>query len=120
MKGNLTKECEVSKTTKGVSVCNFSVATNENYGEQEFTTFIDCTAWRSCADYLGVYGKKGRRVRIDGRLRKNSYVDREGIKRYVTTVDVTDVMIDIASGERSLATAVPVNDIEITEEELPW
>ena len=125
--GRLVRDCETSKTKNtGQSVCNFAVATNEhgrnaNGEKTDITTYIDCTAWRHDADFLGVYGKQGRLLHVVGRIRKNSYMDKDGIKRYTTTVEATSVnMLD--KPEKPLETHFkPVyEEPDTTEDELPW
>lgn len=125
--GRVVRDCEVAKTKNtGQSVCNFALATNEHFRNAneekvEMTTFIDCTAWRKDADFLGMYGKKGRLFHVVGKIRKNSYTDRDGIKRYTTTVEVTAVNALDKPLEHAERAEKPVyEDPYISDEELPW
>lgn len=48
--------------------------------------FIPCSAWGKTAELMGNYFQKGDRTLIEGRLRVNSYTDKEGNKRSMTEV----------------------------------
>lgn len=90
--GRLVRDCEVKKTTQGTSVCNFGVAINEQLkAGQESTEFIDCTAWRQNADFLGQYGKKGMLIFVEGKVHKNTKTDKDGNKRYEQIVECRTV-----------------------------
>jgi single-strand DNA-binding protein len=64
--GRLTKDIEVKKSQSGISVTTFSVAVNR-YNKDE-VDFINCTAFKGTADYLGSYGKKGSLIFVEGTL----------------------------------------------------
>ncbi len=88
--GRVTKDIEVRKTQTGLSVTSFSVAC-ERYlgkGKEKGTDFINCVAWRSSADYLGLYANKGDLVSITGSIQVRNY-DKDG-----KTVNVTEVLVD--------------------------
>ena len=55
--GRLTKDVEVRKTTTGLSVASFTVACDrrgqKNPDGSSQADFINCTAWRQSADFLG-------------------------------------------------------------------
>ena len=60
--GRITHELELRKTNNGTSVVNFTIAVDRKYqasGEERKTDFIDCVAWRSTADFITTYFKKG-------------------------------------------------------------
>lgn len=82
--GRLVADPELKTTPSGVSVCSFRVACDRDYkpkdGERE-TDFINVTAWRSTADFVGKFFTKGRMVVVDGRLQIRPYTDKEGNKR---------------------------------------
>lgn len=93
---NLCKDPELRHTPSGVSVCTFSVATNEKYkgkdgSKQEKTEFHNIVAWRELAEICGKYLHKGKQVYIEGKIQTRSYDDRDGNKRYITEI-VADQM----------------------------
>ena len=75
--GNLTRDPEVKKTATGLSVTTFSIAVNRKTKDKEEVNFFDCEAWRSTADYVGQYAKKGNTVVVDGRIYIDTY-ERDG------------------------------------------
>jgi single-strand DNA-binding protein len=85
--GNLTRDPEVRYTPKGTAIANLGLAVNRVYtldsGEQkEEVTFVDVEVWGRQAETAGQYLCKGRPVFIEGRLRLDSWEDKEsGQKR---------------------------------------
>jgi single-strand DNA-binding protein len=82
LEGNLTRNPELSYTTKGVEVCSFSIATNRFYrsGEEavEEVNYFDIQTWGmlaiTCSDTL----TKGRGVRVVGRLKQDRWETEDG------------------------------------------
>jgi len=85
--GNLTRDPELKYTPKGTAIADFALAVNRRYtaesGEKrEEVTFIDCEAWSKTAELIGEYFKKGRPIFIEGRLKLDSWDDKQtGQKR---------------------------------------
>ncbi len=85
--GNLTRDPEVRYTPKGTAVCDLAVAVNRVYttdtGEKrEEVTYLDVEVWGRQAENAGQYLAKGRPVFIEGRLRMDSWDDKQtGQKR---------------------------------------
>ena len=85
--GNLTRDPEVRYTPKGTAIANIGLAVNRTYttegGEQkEEVTFIDIEVWGRQAETVGQYLAKGRPVFVEGRLKLDSWEDKEsGQKR---------------------------------------
>ena len=90
--GNLTRDPEIKYTPKGSAVADLGLAINRNYtldnGEKrEEVTFVDVTLWGRTAELAGQYLKKGRPVYIEGRLRLDTWDDKQtGQKRSKLTV----------------------------------
>ncbi len=92
--GNLTRDPELSELPSGVSVCKFAIAvgrsfTNSN-GERE-TDFFNVTAWRGLGENCAKYLTKGKKVCVVGNIQMGEYTDRDGIRRFITTVVAEDV-----------------------------
>lgn len=85
--GNLTRDPELRYTPKGTAIARLGIAVNRRWtgegGEQrEETTFVDVDAFGKQAETLGQYMKKGRPIFIEGRLRLDSWEDKQsGQKR---------------------------------------
>ena len=106
--GRLTKDVEVRKTTTGLSVASFTVACDrrgqKNPDGSSQADFINCTAWRQSADFLGQYARKGAMVGVEGRIQTRSYDDQQGQRRYVTEVVCDSVQL-LESKSQSMARA---------------
>ncbi len=84
--GNLTRDPEVKYTPKGMAIAEIALAVNRNYttadGERrEEVTFLDVTFWGKQAEVLGQWMKKGRPLYVEGRLRLDSWEDKETGKK---------------------------------------
>lgn len=85
--GNVTRDPEVKYTPKGSAVADIGLAINRNYTNQagekvEETVFVDVELWGRLAEIAGEYAKKGRPIFVEGRLRIDSWEDKQsGQKR---------------------------------------
>ena len=84
--GNLTRDPQVRFLANERAVAEFGLAVNRKYrggdGEmKEETTFVDIECWSRTAELVGQYLTKGRSCLIDGRLKLDSWEDRDGNKR---------------------------------------
>lgn len=92
--GNLTRDPELTETASGVAVCHFAIAVNRNYSSQDGerqTDFFNCTAWRSTAETVARYTKKGKKVAVVGSVQLRNYEDNQGVKRTAVDIIVQDV-----------------------------
>jgi single-strand DNA-binding protein len=97
--GRLGADPELRLLSSGTSVCRFNVATNrmgaqgEKGDRQVETEWISVEAWEKLAELCNSYLGKGRRVRVSGSLRTDSWADKEsGQQRYRTYVRADSVM----------------------------
>jgi len=85
IEGNLTREPELSATPKGTPVCAFSVASNRFYKQDDETqqevSFFEVETWAKLATVCGEQLKKGRGVRVVGRLKQDRWTDGDGKNR---------------------------------------
>ena len=97
--GNLGKDPEVKYTPSGTPVAKFTLATNERYKDkdgqwQDRTEWHNITAWARTAEIAGEYLKKGRTVYIEGRLRTDSWEDKNTHeKKYSTEIVAQDLVL---------------------------
>lgn len=93
--GRLTKDPELKHVqVKGneVAVCEFSIAVNYGYGDNEKTEFIDCVAWRGLGETIAKHLKKGRKVYVAGHQQTRKY-DRE-VGGQTVTMKKTEWILD--------------------------
>ncbi len=76
------KDPELSYTPKGTALCKFTVASNRFFKQDQETqkevSFFDVTTWARLAEVCGEYLKKGRGVRVVGRLKQDRWTDPDG------------------------------------------
>lgn len=89
--GRLTRDPEQRTTTTGKTIASFSIAVDRG-GQDDTADFFNVTAWEKLGDLVIQYLGKGRRVLVQGRLRQDSWDDKEtGKKQSRIEVVATDV-----------------------------
>ena len=100
--GRLTRDPEQRITASGKNVVSFSIAVDRQ-SQDDQADFFNITAWDKLGDLVMQYLSKGRRVLIQGRLRQDSWEDKDTGKRQsrieVTASDVT--FLDGPNGDNS-------------------
>ena len=103
--GNLGADPEIRTTSNGSKVAQFSLATSRAWGgqggseKQEKTEWHKCVAWNSkgpgtgLADIIERYCKKGEKLYVEGRIEYRQYTDKEGQVKYVTEINVREIML---------------------------
>lgn len=106
--GRLTRDPEQRTTTSGKTVVSFSLAV-DRVGQDDQADFFDVTAWEKLGELVVQYLSKGRRVLVQGRLRQDSWDDKEtGKKRSRVEVTATDVtFLDGPSDGASAGSSAP-------------
>jgi single-strand DNA-binding protein len=89
--GRLTRDPEQRTTTTGKTIASFSIAVDRG-GQDDTADFFNVTAWEKLGELVVQYLAKGRRVLVQGRLRQDSWDDKEtGKKQSRIEVVATDV-----------------------------
>jgi single-strand DNA-binding protein len=101
--GNLGTAPEIRTTEAGKKLARFSMATNESYrnakGEKVTETqWHNVVLWGKVADIAEKYLAKGSEVAVEGKLINRSYNDKQGNKKYITEVQVSELLM---LGEKS-------------------
>jgi single-strand DNA-binding protein len=95
--GNVGKNPKIITTNNGKKLAMFSIATTEVFfrnGEKSFETqWHFAKAWGNVAEEIEERIKPGTKITIDGKLSNRSYTDKNGEKKYVTEVIVTEFEI---------------------------
>ena len=97
--GNLGKDPELRYTTSGVAVATFSLATNEQWKDQdgntqERTEWHNIVAWKKLAEICGEWLKKGKKIYVEGRIQTRSYDDKNtGAKKYITEIVADNIIM---------------------------
>ncbi len=118
--GRLGKDPEVRKINATTTVCNFPLATNESYKNQD-GTYTEQTEWHNIVMWRGVAEraerilKKGNTIFVEGKLRTRSWEDKENHKRYTTEIVVENFQL-LDKREQS-GTGTPTNSENKTEQD---
>ncbi|HEY1085980.1 MAG TPA: single-stranded DNA-binding protein [Candidatus Saccharimonadales bacterium] len=106
--GRLTRDPEMRTTTTGKTIASFSLAVDRG-GQDDQADFFDVTAWEKLGELVNQYLSKGRRCLVQGRLRQDSWDDKEtGKKRTRIEVVATDVtFLDGPSGDSNSGSSAP-------------
>ena len=99
--GRLTANPEARTTPQGVTVTNFSIATNRVWkdqqgNQQDRVEYHNIVTWRRLAEICAQYLAKGRQIYIEGHLQTRTWDDADGKKNYRTEI-VADNMIMLGS-----------------------
>lgn len=95
--GNLGADPEVRFTPGGQSVCNFRIATTEDWKDkqgvkQERTEWHRIVVWGKLAELCGEHLKKGRQAYVEGKLQTREWTDKESRKNYSTEIIASNIV----------------------------
>ncbi|RLA64110.1 MAG: single-stranded DNA-binding protein [Epsilonproteobacteria bacterium] len=120
--GRLGQDPELKYTPSGVPVCNFSLATTENWADksgqkQERTEWHRIVVWGKLGELCNQYLSKGRQAFVEGALQTRSW-EKDGVKRYTTEINARNVQFlggaqaskDQAAPQASASSPNPVMD----------
>ena len=96
--GNLGQNPEIKNLEGGKKLAKMNLATNETYTNQKGekvteTQWHSVIAWGKLAELIEKYLSKGQEVAVEGKLIHRNYTDREGIIRYITEVQMTEMLM---------------------------
>lgn len=95
--GNLGADPEVRYMPNGDAVANIRLATTEEWKDKASGEKKEKTEWhrvvmyRRLAELANEYLKKGSSIYIEGKLKTRKWVDKEGVERYTTEIEATEM-----------------------------
>jgi single-strand DNA-binding protein len=91
--GRLTADPELRATGTNIPVTSFSIAVNRKTAKDgtKIADFLNIVAWRTTAEYVAKYFKKGQAILIVGSIQTRSYEDKEGRKRIAFEIVADEV-----------------------------
>ncbi len=89
--GNVGKDPVIRYFDKGVAKASFPLATSETYTNQQGETITstewhNIVLWRALAEVAEKTVKKGSQLYIIGKIKTRSYVDKDGVNKYITEI----------------------------------
>jgi single-strand DNA-binding protein len=96
--GRLGQDPEVRTLTSGKKLTSFSLATtdaykNANGDKVEETQWHNIVAWGKVGEIAAEYLKKGTEACIEGKLVHRNYENNAGEKRYVTEINMNELLM---------------------------
>lgn len=118
--GRLTKNPEVRYTQQGTPVGTFTLAVDRRVAKDKpkEADFIPCVVWSKTAEVVGNWCKKGKQVGVEGRIQVRSYDAKDGSKRYVTEVIVSE--LELLGSKNEGADRSGNGYKPLTDEEIPF
>lgn len=95
--GNLGQDPEVRYTAGGDAVTTLSVATTDEWKDKASGEKRQQTEWhrvvlfKKLAEIAGKHLAKGSQVYLEGRIKTKKWTDKDGVERYTTQVDATEL-----------------------------
>jgi single-strand DNA-binding protein len=96
--GHLGKDPESRFMPNGKAVCNFSIATSEQWKDKQTGEKKEATEWHNIAIYdrlaevAAEYLRKGSPVYVEGKLHTRKW-EKDGVTRYTTEIIVNEMRL---------------------------
>ncbi|WP_268224310.1 single-stranded DNA-binding protein [Sinomicrobium oceani] len=96
--GNVGQDPVITDFENGKRMARVNLATNDHYKNSEGeritnTEWHILIAWGKLVDIIEGFVDKGKEIVVEGKLTHRSYEDKEGNKRYVTEVVVSEILL---------------------------
>jgi len=121
IEGNLVRDPQLKSTSKGTQICTMKLASNRYYkldshaeGFEKEVSYFDVETWARLAEACYAKGRKGRGMRVVGRLKQSRWNDPEGKLR----TKVTIVAEHVEFRPESKKEAKPAMEISFDEEDI--
>lgn len=110
--GHVGKNPDIKQTSTNKKIASFSVASTYGTGNDAVTTWVTCEAWERTAEIVEKYVGKGSQVYVEGRIKLETWTDKEGKERTSLKMVVAELKL---LGSRTS------NDANDTKEAVePW
>ena len=96
--GNLGKDPELKHLEGNIARASFSLATSEAFKDKsgnriDHTEWHNIVMWRHNAENAEKFLKKGSRIAVEGKLVSRKYTDKNGIKCFITEIQVSELLM---------------------------
>ena len=125
--GNLTRDIDLRQTQSGYSIGAISVAVNDRKKNsqtdewEDKANFVECTLFGKRAEGLAPYLKKGQKVAVDGKLDYSTWETKEGQKRSMLKVIVSDLELLGGTRQQEQSQEQPQNaTAEVADNDIPF
>jgi single-strand DNA-binding protein len=124
--GNLTAVPDLRYTPTGKAVMSGTIALNNTNKEAKQTHFLPFTLWGEMAERLADFLQKGQLVAFHGYLYGESWVTKDGEKRYALKAELSSLVPLVRKSKGTFDEAPPASppvsfdDLPPPEEDLPF
>lgn len=120
--GNLTRDLELRYVVENKTpITTIGLAVNTRNGKKDETMFIDVDVWGKQAEVCCEYLTKGRKIGVTGRLKQDSWEDKETGKKRSKILVVADYVEFLSGQKPSDSEETPEKEVEQpTTEETPF
>jgi len=97
--GNVTGKVDLTATSQGTDVVNFSITVTKYRDKKSgkwIADYFDCVAWKELAVNISKSIKKGTRVILSGKIENQSWEDNEGTRRKNTRITIFNLGVDLS------------------------
>ena len=119
--GRLARDPDVRTTQGGKTVARMTLAVDRRKSAdgQQDADFLALIAWEKIADIAANYLHKGSKILVEGRLQSRSYEAKDGSKRYVTEVVLSN--LEFCESKKQEAAGAEVQfGTTAAQEEIPF
>ena len=104
--GRMTRDLDeraLAYTPNGKARLNISIAVNDGYGDNQYTSYFDVVVWGKTAENIKPYLGKGKQICINGRLRQDRWDGNDGAKhsRVVIVAETVQLLGSSQDGPNS-------------------
>ena len=123
IEGNLVRDPLLRSTPKGTQVCMLSLASNRYYkqdsGFEKEVSFFDVETWAKLAEACYSKGRKGRGVRVVGRLKQDRWSGPDGKahSRITIVAEHVEFRPEFKKEARPVPDEIPMNAVPSYEDD---
>lgn len=121
--GRITRDIDLTTTNNGISVAKFNVAVDRKFRNEEgekITDFFNVVVWRTLAENIAKYCKKGSKVFLSGELQNSSWEAEDGTRRYKTELVANECEFLDSKQDSSEAVKAEAESEIIDDGDLPF
>lgn len=124
--GSCGQDCEVRYTATGKPVANVSIATSSKRKDKQTGEKVDDTTWHKLiffdklAEIAGQFLTKGTLVYVEGQIKHDKYMDKNGQERSVTNVICQEMTVLKRGQEKNTIPDGAPKDEEIDDGLIPF
>lgn len=125
--GNLGADPETRYTTNGDAVTSIRLATTDEWRDKGSGEKRQSTEWhkvvffKQLAEIVSQHLRKGSQVYVEGRIKTKKWTDKDGIERYATQVEATEMkMLGKRERDDDVTQPQPTRTVSDLDDDIPF